>query len=186
VRKALVVLAPLLLGACSLLLGEGFSTPDSPAADGSTDGADIRDGAGSADVDAAEDARSSIDGGGDGGNICNLQGSFCDDFNRAPALLKGDWDTVHLVGDAGVSLVAATGGVGARLESTINAGGGSNATLEKDFSTPQTPAKQSRARKIRAALARPQQKYGRAIGRRVKLGWIHRDGRPHDPILAVV
>jgi hypothetical protein len=52
--------------------------------------------------------------------------------------------------------------------------------------TPQTPAQQSRAREIRAAFAGPQQEYGRAIGRGLKLGWIHRHGRPHDPILAVV
>jgi len=139
VRKALVVLAPLLLGACSLLLGEGFSTPDSASADGGTEAGSS--GETSVTADAAADASSSLDSGSDAGNMCNLQGSFCDDFNRAPAMLKGEWDTVHLIGDAGLSLVPAAAGVGSRLEATILLGGGTNATMEKNFPMPQTPSK---------------------------------------------
>jgi hypothetical protein len=128
------------LGACSLLLGEGFTDPDAEranaeaggvGADSAIDGAGGggNDGSTGADADAAlgTDAAGSD---ADAGFVCpTATARLCDDFQRDE--VQGSWDSVSL-NSGGTLVIGKPAGASKRLESAVTALGGV-AQLSKAF-----------------------------------------------------
>jgi hypothetical protein len=126
------------LTACSLLLGEGFTDPESgtsgdssadatSAADGSTTDTNANDASGN-------DGRADADAGAAGDGSCpSAAVSFCDDFNRTD--VKGDWPTMQLTTGGALSLVPGDPS-GKRLETGISALGAHAYLLRKTSFVP--------------------------------------------------